>query len=183
MTKRGLMIKFIFNDTAQLKVLAFLVDHAGQQYFEKEIRDATKLSAGTTNKVLRELSVLDYVLREKKGRMSFYRADLGSPVVRQFKILLAIVSLNPLLQKLKSMCKKVVLFGSLAQGTNTEESDIDLFVMTNVTEAAENAVAKSGLAQKVQLIVKTPVELATIKKNDPVFYDEIERGIVLWEEK
>lgn len=177
------MIKPLFNDTAHLRILTFLVDHTDRQYFEKEIRDATKLSAGTTNKVLRELAALDYVRREKKGWMSFYEADLGSPVVRQFKILLNVVTLNPLLQKLKTMCQKVILFGSMSQGNNIEGSDIDLFVLTNSAKAAAETVAKSGLSQEVQLITKTPIELAAIKKNDPVFFDEIDRGIVLWESK
>lgn len=176
-------MKNYFNNTSHQQILTFLADHPDRSFFDKEIAQATRLSAGATNKALRELAQEGYIDQEKKGRMRFYSVDLANPIIRQFKVLLNVTIIYPLVQKLKKVAKRVVLFGSAAEGTNIRESDIDLFALTNNPKQIAELVHKSPLAEKIQLVAKKPVDFASLKKRDPVFYEEIERGIVLWEAK
>ena len=74
---------------------------------------------------------------------------------------------------------KIVLFGSAANGINIKESDIDLFILTNFPEKAKKIISKNR--EKIQLIVKKPLEFVEMKSKAPIFYDEIMRGVVLWE--
>jgi predicted nucleotidyltransferase len=176
-------LKNFFNSTSHQYILAFLANHPSRQYYSKEVEDETGLSIGATNQALRELASAGFLLREQKGRMSFYSADMSNPLVRQYKVLLNLTSLYPLIASIQDRCIKITLFGSAAQGTNTEDSDIDLFILANTPNEALELVASSKQAEKIQVLAKKPVEWAAAKKREPIFYEEVERGIVLWEAK
>ena len=175
------MLKSYFNSTSHQQILAFLSNHPSRSYFDKEVKEATRLSAGATNQALRELAKEGYIRKESKGRMSFYSVDLANPLIRQFKILLNVTAIYALALHLTDHCRKIVLFGSAASGTNVEESDIDLFVLTNSVKEVAGLVGKSPLAERIQLVAKKPVDVAALKKSDPIFFEELERGIILWE--
>lgn len=82
---------------------------------------------------------------------------------------------------------KVVLFGSFAYGTPTEDSDADLLVVMDIPEddTRRQAVAiRQHLPRRfrMDLIVRTPNELAFRVAHNDWFYREIlERGQVLYE--
>ncbi|MDO8886207.1 nucleotidyltransferase domain-containing protein [Candidatus Oleimmundimicrobium sp.] len=163
------------------KILFFLISNPTYKYTEKEIKEATNVSRAGINFALKDLAEDNLVVVEKRGKMSFYTVDLKNPLIRQLKLIANLIILDPLLAKVKSVSQKVVLFGSAASGTNIEESDFDLFVLSNNPRKILDIVSDSQLAEKIQLIVKKPIDVPSLKKKDPIFYDEIERGLVLWE--
>jgi hypothetical protein len=63
--------------------------------------------------------------------MNFYAADDRHPFVRQFKVLDTTARLEPLLRELRPLARRTVLFGSGAEGTNTADSDVDLFALAH----------------------------------------------------
>jgi predicted nucleotidyltransferase len=80
----------------------------------------------------------------------------------------------------------VVLYGSCAQGTDTSESDMDLFVVSNSRDDASAAVADFTFPKgfedvRIQAVIRTPVELLQRGRAEQAFMEEVERGIVLWE--
>jgi len=165
------------------KILNFLIQHAGRQFLASEIQKATKISKGGINLSLRELARDKLVKREKRGRIFFYSVDPAQSVIKQLKVLKNIEFLNPLVNKIKKLSKKVILFGSCARGEDTPESDIDLFVLTNGAEEVEEVVKKHKFSRGLQLIVRTPVIFAEMEEKEPVFFEEVSRGITLWESK
>jgi len=58
--------------------------------------------------------------------MNFYCLDNELPLAKYLKIVQNLIMLSPLVEKLKSISLKVVLFGSVAQGENTSLSDINI---------------------------------------------------------
>ena len=78
---------------------------------------------------------------------------------------------------------KLGLIGSFARGEQTEDSDIDLFVLSNQPESAQRIIQKSSLSEKIQPVIKKQVEFIGLDKKKPLFYQEIEKGIILWEAK
>ena len=90
-------------------------------------------------------------------------------------------SYSSLVSKIKKLSKKVILFGSSARGEDTSKSDIDLFVLTNSPEEVERTLKKCKLPRGLQLITRTPVGFAEMEKKEPVFFEEVSRGITLWE--
>lgn len=176
------MRKILFTTNPQ-KVLEFLTQAPGEEYLSKEIQIATKISKAGTNFALNDLVSADFVKRKKRGKMHLYTVNYGHPVVKQLKILKVIIFLDPLLKKIKKQSKKIILYGSSSRGENTKDSDTDLFIVTNFFQEVEKIVKNSYKGRGVQLITRTPLKYVEMEKTDPTFYTEIERGIVLWEEK
>lgn len=176
-------IKNILINTNQQKVLDFLADHLGQSFFESEIVDKTKISSGGAHYALKVLFQADLVECEGRGRRSRYFVNTDNPLIRQWKVLSNIAELFPLIKKLKNISQKIILFGSAAHGTNLKDSDIDLFVLTNVPNEVRQIVQKHPLREKIQLITKEVSAFLNLKKKDPVFYRELSRGFILYERK
>jgi hypothetical protein len=75
------------------------------EHHERGVIRETKVSKGSANKILRELAERDFLIRERKGRMVFYRLP-KEPVVRQFKILTGIYMLKKLVDQLEQHSPK-----------------------------------------------------------------------------
>ncbi len=115
--------------------------------------------------------------------MYLYAVNYGHPIIKQLKILKVIMFLDPLLKKIRNKSQKIILYGSSSRGENTKDSDIDLFVVTNSLLEVEKIVGNSSKGKSIQLITRTPLKYIEMEKTDPIFYAEIERGIVLLEAK
>lgn len=130
---------------------------------------------------LRKLAENKIINCKKVGRTSLYQADGKNNLIREIKILLNVLRLEPLINKLKSESIKIILFGSFASGTNNKDSDIDLFVLANNANGVRKIINNSEFAEKVQIILKTPAEMIKINKNKPLLFQEIEKGKVMYE--
>ncbi len=170
----------LFVASLEQAVLAFLCANADRSFYGVEVAGEAGLSRGGVNRVLRELARAGLAEAEDRGRMRFYRARLADPRVRSFKMLLNIDALSPLLDRLSRLALRVVLFGSAAEGTNIPDSDVDLLVVTNSSDRARKIVSSGGDA--LQAVIVTPVGLADLERDNPVFAAELKRGIELWKE-
>jgi predicted nucleotidyltransferase len=173
----------IFTATNSQKILDFLVQNPGKEYLSTEIQGGTRASKAGTNFALRDLIKAGLAKREKRGKFYLYSLDFSSPMIKQVKVLKAVISLSPLIKKIRKQAKKVILYGSTSRGEDTKDSDIDLFVVTNMPEGVENVIKKQAIGKRIQLTMKTPLQYVEMETTDSIFYKEIERGIVLWESK
>lgn len=166
-----------------LKVLHFLLSNPLRQFHERDIVRRTGVSMGAANQILRKLHEADLVEKDRRGRTNFYRANLKSPIARQFKVLFNVWALNDLVDQIKHTSQRVVLFGSCAEGTDVEESDIDLFVLSSDVEGVKNKISEyeRTFDRRISPIVVDSKGLAEIKSKDKSLYERISRGIRLWE--
>jgi predicted nucleotidyltransferase len=76
-----------------------------------------------------------------------------------------------------------VLFASCAQGLDTKDSDIDLLVVTNKKEIAGKTISdfNKKSQRRVAPITVNINEYISLKREDKPLYENIERGITLWE--
>jgi predicted nucleotidyltransferase len=88
-----------------------------------------------------------------------------------------------LVYNLKKITKKIILFGSCANGEDTNESDIDILVLTNEGEKVNKKILNTKFNRKIQAIVVNTGDLMKIKEKDKGFYQEINKGITLWDVK
>ena len=174
--------KILFFTNCQ-KILSFLILNPDKEYFDLEVSKLTGVSRAGTNFALRELAEKGLILREKRGRMYFYKAPANDILIRYLKILQNIVSLRYLIEKLKKLSLRIVLYGSAAKGENTAESDIDAFILTRTPKEVENIIFKDKLRKKIQYVINTLNDFIKSKKRNPTFYKEVENGIVLWQKK
>jgi len=164
-------------------ILAFLCRNPQASYYSGEIADKNSLSKGGTNQTLRELAKRGVVKTRKKGRMVFYSVDIQSPFIRQFKVLQTISILESINNKIKPLAERIVLFGSCAKGEDTEDSDIDLLVVSREKDRVRQLIPETKAKRKIQLLVKSPQEYIQLEIKEPVFFKELEQGIVLWQKE
>jgi len=167
--------------TTQAQVLRFLARHIGQSFYEQEIVERTDVSRSAVNLATRALHQAGLLILERRGRMNFYAADDRHPFVRQFKVLDTIARLEPLLQELRSLAHRILLFGSCAVGTDTADSDVDLFILAPDRSQVMGAISHFRFDRPIQPVVVNGQELAAMKQQDPAFYARVRRGIILWE--
>ena len=170
------------------KVLQFLLMHPAKMCYEREIARGTNISYGSANKVLKQLSKEGVIEKKSEGRMCYYSLDISNPYIKEFKILTNLVILEPLVERLKQHTRRIVLYGSWADGTDSEESDIDLFIVTSsedkVRSIINNFSNSSRIAnRKIQAVITTPTDLLNQDEKDKVFAKQVKQGKILWEKE
>lgn len=117
--------------------------------------------------------------------MYFYRLNMKNAVAKQFKVLFNVSALDDLVNRIKQLSERVILFGSCAEGTDAEDSDIDLFVLTSDIETVQRRIMEYGrkLHRRISPIVVDSSGLAKMKSVDKPLYERVSRGITLWEQE
>lgn len=166
-----------------MQVFEFFLEGGANEYYEREIIRKTGVSKGSAGKILKLLTSLGFLTREEKGRLAIYRLKQDEATVKQFKVLLNVFALKQLTDTLKDYSKRIVLFGSCAQGVDTKDSDIDLLIVTDKKEAARKAISdfNKNSQRRIAPITVNMNEYINLKRNDKPLYENIERGITLWE--
>jgi len=180
------MIKPYLITTNHQKILSFLVLNPGASFFEREIARKAGLSPSSTHYVLTRLYRAGVINRKQNGRMYFYSIDKTNPYLKEFKVLANLLLIEPLIEKLKGLSHKIILFGSWAEGSDNEDSDIDLFIVSSEKEKALSVINKFSYSskvynRKVQPIINAPEELLKKGKGEKVFLEQVEKGKILWE--
>lgn len=182
------MLKDLFLPTVQLKVLSFFVLHSGETFHERAVARQTKISLGGTNAALRSLQKQGILTRQRVGRNVIFALNDSLPALYYFKLLNILVLLEPMIASLKTLARRVILFGSFARGENTRGSDIDLLIVSNQKEQVPAALEKFAVPWgkngiEIQPVIRTTAEWMRLEKKDPIFFEEISRGITLWDEQ
>src|SRR3990170_2798791 len=177
--------KMNFLTSTSIKILCFLLFDPMEQFYGREIARQAKVSVGAANQFLRRFHELGLVEMEKRGRTNLYRANLRNSASRQFKVLFNVLALNELVSEIMHVSERIVLFGSCAEGTDTKDSDIDLFILTSDPQALRRKIGRyqRELDRKIAPIIVSPTELAEMKMKDKPLYERISRGITLWEQE
>jgi predicted nucleotidyltransferase len=164
------------------KVFSFLVEDAHKEFLASEIQKAADLSKAGVYRALDELVSRELVKKQERWRFVLYSAAANDCVVRQFKVLKTVIALKGPVQKLRASSRKVVLFGSAARGEDYKDSDLDLLIVAKDPEAAQGIVSNFKSGRKIQPVIKTSVQLSEMEAGSREFFNEINSGIVLWEE-
>ena len=172
--------------TVNQKILSLLVKFSDQELYEREVARKIGISSGSANRALNELFSSGVISRRREGKMYFYSIDSSNAALTEFKKIINILLIEPLVAELKQMSSRIVLYGSCALGTDTSESDLDLFVVSNSKKSASDVISNFKFPRgyenvHIQSVIKTSVELMEGGESERTFIEEVERGVVLWE--
>jgi len=182
-TKRDESEKLHFLTPKVLIVLEFFLFDPLSEYYEREVAGKTNVSRGSAHKILVMLANIGFLTKKERGRMLMYRLNMRDPTVKQLKIAINTFALKKLVDDLKNCSRRIVLFGSCSQGTDTKDSDVDLLIVAiekePITKLLSDFNRKNG--RKIAPIVVNMNEFIQLKKEDKPLYENMERGILLWE--
>jgi len=178
LTAKGLLFS-----TTVLKVFDFLLQHPELQLIDTEIAGRlADVRKSAVNVALRKLAEIGFVERTPRGNMTFNKL-FDNPIIDEFKILSNLMAINPLVERIKRHCMKIVTFGSRANGTHVSDSDFDILIVTSDDKKILSAIRKDPLAELIQPVIKSPEEMLSFSDDEPALYKEIKKGRVLWEAK
>jgi len=172
--------------TVSQRVLSFLAKFSDKEFYERQIARKIGIGYGSANRALNELHSTGAVKRRQEGKMYFYFVDPSDATIMEFKKLTNLTLIEPLIEELKKMCSRIVLYGSCAQGIDTSESDLDLFIVSSNEDRVADTISKFSFPPgfediHIQPVIKSPVELLEMGDSDQAFIQEVDRGIPLWE--
>lgn len=115
-----------------------LYGRVDSSFYTKQILDAVKIGRGTVQRELKNLTDRGIISREVQGRQVYYRANERCPIFNELKNIVRKTfgvadvirqSLGPVADKIRV----AFIFGSIAAGTETGTSDIDVMVIGEIT--------------------------------------------------
>lgn len=155
----------LFPATRQ-RVLAQLLLAPEASFHQRELARLTGSHAGTLGRELDKLAEAGLVLRREQGNQVRYQANAQCPLFAELAAMLRkthgmVPALREALAPLDTGIRVALVFGSMARGTQSAGSDIDLLVLGDV-----------GFAELVQALY--PVQQLLQREINPVLYTSAE---------
>ena len=123
--------------TTQQKVLGLLYAHPDKSFYLNEILRLTGMGVATIKRELDRMQIAGILHMNRIGNQHHYQADPDCPIYQE---LLGIVNktfgvadvIGSALMPLSSRIERAFIFGSVASGKATSDSDIDLLIIGDV---------------------------------------------------
>ncbi len=180
----------LFPATRQ-KVLGLFFGQPWRDFSVSELIAEAGAGSGGVQRELKRLISSGLVLAESIGRQRRYRANPASPVYAELcsivrKTIGPADQLRAALEPLADQLEVALMFGSVAKGTDTAQSDIDVLLVSNsltlevVFEALEEAEA--ALGRPIQPTLYTSEEFQRRRDSQSPFVRNVLAGehVVLW---
>ncbi|MEK6825326.1 MAG: nucleotidyltransferase domain-containing protein [Nanoarchaeota archaeon] len=171
------------------QALQFFLKHPSQEVYLREYGRILKISPNSAQRFLNSFVAQGYLLEQRKGHLRFFKANTESIVFRQAKVLFSLQELQKsgIIGLLKNHgVTHVVLFGSVAQGTDDEQSDIDVVVITPSKQEVRKYFleVQKHISRELSVQMFSWSEWKQQEKNNKAFYrDVLMNGISLIGEK
>ena len=181
MTKNSPLGDVLFTKTQQ-QVLRLLFGQPGRSFYANEIVRYAGLGIGTVQRELARLSEVELLLVTRQGNQKHYQANATSPifeelhgiVVKTFGVADVLkAALLPVADKIQL----AFIYGSVAKGSDTAESDIDLMLIADgVSYTALMTLlgeVETQLGRAVNPTLYSPAELQRKRKEDNAFVQRV----------
>ena len=197
--KFHLFLLDVLNSKTKVKIIKFLLTHEASMS-EREIASVLKVSHMSINRTMRELADINFVDFVTIGKAHLWRVNRKSYAYSVLSELIKGVSgIKDPLDNFKkillktltnTLIKRVVLFGSIAEGSERANSDIDLFVLVKDKQSKQKLETKieklSNLCFEVygnRLAPYILTEWEMKQKKNLKIVSEINKGLEIFPEK
>ena len=128
-------------------ILALLYSHPDESFYVRQIFRLAGIAPGAGQRELTWLSNAGIIKRSVSGNQVYYRVNSECPIFQELKSLITKTVgigdvLRTFLAPMADRIKVAILYGSVAEGRETKDSDIDILIIGNLTfaETAERLV-------------------------------------------
>ena len=165
MRKSTPLLSAILNPTVQ-GVLSATVLHQKREWYLSDLASHLGVRPSSLQRTLAKLSAAGILIRRQNGNRVYYRADPSCPILAELAGILTKTSgiAEPLREALAPLAENITLgfiHGSVAEGRELSESDIDLILVGDASNG-EVALAlrplQSRLGREVNVTRYTRVE-------------------------
>ena len=151
----------------QQRVLALIFGNPERSFYTSEIVRNVRSGTGAVARELARLRSSGIVSAERIGNQQHYRANPNSPIFTELKslVLKTVALAEPLREALEPLAERIdtaFVYGSVAKGTDTARSDIDIMVIGRDLDYAAlyNALqdAERKLSRKINPTFLSPAD-------------------------
>lgn len=119
-------------------VFALLFCHSDQPYYLRQIARAVGAGQGAVQRELARLVRAGLVVRTRQGSQVFFQANREAPVFEELRGLMVKTAgvadvLRAVLTDVSNRIEAAFIYGSMAQGTENANSDVDVMVIGDVS--------------------------------------------------
>jgi predicted nucleotidyltransferase len=155
-----------------MAITAYMLNNPNKPIKVTEVAKNVGASKGSVSLTLKKLT--------KEGIVRDLHVDISDPRVRAMKIMINVQGIvsKGIISKLKKYTSGAGLYGSWANGTNTEDSDVDIWIKPKKSFKQALLGKLSGeisaaLGAEVQLLVLSKERIENLKKDNVVFYHSL----------
>lgn len=170
-----------------INLVKFFLENPYEEYYLRELAKKLKLSPFAIKKYCDILVREDIIKEERKANLRFFCANASSLFFKQLKIsfninlILKCGLLNFLKENIANV-SSIILFGSMAKGEDSKESDVDILVIGKEKYLNLEKIEEK-LDKKINLHILSWSEWNKNAENNKAFYfDVITYGIPLYGE-
>lgn len=174
------MIYRLFSTREREKILEYIFDNPSKAYRVRDIAKTLSISVGTISGFFAFLKRNNIL---KRSGNNFY-VNIDNPLTKTLKIILNVERIDITILKKIPSCAGIGIYGSWANGTNKEDSDIDIWVRVEKKPGEEiiakiSSRMKKRMKRNVQLLIIDPEKNGLLRDNDPIFYYSLIYGSVV----
>jgi predicted nucleotidyltransferase len=173
----------------QQRVLAVLFGNPGRSFYANEVIALAGSGTGAVQRELARLEAAGLVTVTRLGKQKHYQANAAAPVFEELRGLVLKTSgladvLRDALAPLAAQISAAFVYGSVAKGEDTAQSDIDLMVVSDTLSYADLFAAleeaTNRLGRTVNPTVYSRKELDKRVRADNVFVKRVLSQPKLW---
>jgi predicted nucleotidyltransferase len=173
------LLDLLFGSYRQ-RVLGLLLLQPGERFHVRELARQTGTTAGTLHRELSKLAEAGLLIRERRGNQVLYQANRACPVFEELASLFrktsgTVPALQEALRDLAPQIRFALVFGSLARGTETAGSDIDVLIIGDASfgDVVKALYAAQTLLQReINPVVYSADEFrARLNEREPLLLD------------
>jgi len=129
----------LFGKTRQM-ILAMLYGHVDESFYLRQITRIAGVGMGAVQRELKALVAANIINRKLQGHQVYYQANRDNPVFKELRsLIIKTVGVGDLLRAtLAPFADRIDLsfiYGSIAGGNEKKVSDVDIFIVGNVSFA------------------------------------------------
>jgi len=176
----------LFGSKTRTKLLTKLMMEPERQFYIREISRETQIPYSMAYKELNNLEQLGIITSQKKGKITLLQVNKETTYYKDLRNLIMKTTgiANIIQNHIKhSEIEYLLIFGSIASGEDTPESDIDLMIIGDTPETEIIEVAneiEKNIGRELNYILWTRREFEKkIKEKNHILIDVAEKPIIM----
>lgn len=174
------MLEQLFGSEARVRVLSLFLTHPDREFYGREVGRLTGLLPRAVHRELERLTSIGILQREQRGNRVYVCVNRANSIVPELRaIFLKTVAVGDRIRNALAEADGIVvafIYGSVAANTDTQESDIDLFIVGGARLSALTPVLaelERSLGREINVSVFSANEVARRAGEHDPFMDSV----------
>ena len=178
------MLEKLLGSRLRARVIGWLFTHADERYYVRQLANLLGEDSTNLSRELTRLEGLGVVVSQREGTQKHYHANRDLPIFDELRSIAVktvglVEVLSAALVPYGSKIALAFVYGSLAQGTHTAKSDVDLVIVGDLDAVDLHRViaqAEDKLKRAVNYSLFSPEEFQRERDNADSFLSSVLSG-------